>query len=703
MDTNRRNTGCAVELNWVMVCWWLCLPLLASAVLAAQAPAPSPAGERVAVCQVLKAELSGEPGATTEPADTERIQSALSLCDPGEAVVLAADGAKTAFLAAPLILSRGVKLFVAKGVTLYASRNPHDYDLRPGSCGGPAGEAAVCKPFLFAYQAAFSGVMGEGAIDGQGWAGGAQSAPDLVSSYESQNFSVRGVTLRNAAGVHLSISKTIGFLGENVQIPASSSAGAGVLLSNAQQAELKNFTIDTRATAMDLRASILGATEKVKITGLSIAGGGIHLGDPVYGAVRQIEISVVSMSKAGFTFDLRGNKGGDLRDVKVSSACMQSSVLPLTVEGATALPADRGIAFEQSTVEGQGHLTAAGLQADASVHCSATVDRAASRWELDLSRFRQQGNKSKLTVAQDGSGDFTTIAAAVRALPNTGGEIAVKPGSYREVVTIRKPHVHLYGVESDPAKTVVVFDNTGPKSGGTFNSATVFVEADDVRIDHLSIVNDAGNKGQAVALAVTADRAIFTSLRLLGAQDTLFAAAKYCYGDYGPCVAARQYFRDCFIAGNTDFIFGDSQAVFERCQLHGIAGKNVMFTAQGRHSAEQPSGYVFDHCRLTADAAAETVTLGRPWRPHATVVYLNSTIDAAVIPAGWTEWPRFGQPSLPVAWFAEFQSTGAGANAATREPFAHSLSAAEAESWRAARFLAGSDGWAPAVKDDRKP
>ena len=181
---------------------------------------------------------------------------------------------------------------------------------------------------------------------------------------------------------------------------------------------------------------------------------------------------------------------------------------------------------------------------------------------------------------------------------------------------------------------------------------------------------------------------------MLGAQDTLFAASRYCYGDYGPCVGSRQYFRDCYVEGNVDFIFGDATAVFDRCELHGIPGR-VMYTAQDRHTQKQKSVYVLDHCRLTADSASQSVTLGRPWRPYAAVVYLHAQIDAPVIPAGWTEWPRFGVPSLPLAYYAEYDSTGPGANPKAREPYSHQLSAAEAKQWSPQKILAGDDGWNP--------
>lgn len=677
----------------------------------------------VKACTVLRARQS-------EPEDkavsgTKRIQQALNLCLPGEAVVLEARGGYDAFTSAPLIIPRGVTLFVSKGVTLYAATNPRDYDLWLGSCGVVGGTRQGCKPFLFAYQAANSGVAGDGTIDGQGqrwWPLEEQakrakkpvSLPALVSSYESQNFSVRGLTLKNAPGITEALYKTIDFTAQGTRIEAAAGPVRGVLLSNSPGAKLSNLTIAVPGTALDLRASILGGTKRVSVDQVLIRGGaGISLGDDVYGSVHDISIadSKIKDARRGINFNLIGTRGGALHGVHLSNVCLSQVAQPLNVEqtqssASHALPGGRDIEFDQVVVRGVGALQASGVSPDASVRCNAadaSVVPAAPQWSVDLSTLSEPGTKTRLVVAQNGSGDFRSIQQAVNALPDTGGSIAVEPGVYREVVTIRKPHVHLYGTSADPAKTEIVFNNTGPKDGGTFNSATVFVEADNVTLDHLTIANDAGSgKGQAVALAVTADRAIFRHVRLLGAQDTLFAASKYCYGDYGPCIPARQYFSDCYIAGNTDFIFGDAEAVFDHCELHGIAGRGVMYTAQDRHNTVQPSGYVFDHCRLTASKDAGRIALGRPWRPHATVVFLNTEMDAPVMPAGWLEWPRFGVPSLPIAFYAEYHSTGPGADPSAREPYSYQLTAAEAAQWMPKRFLAGTDGWDPMRGDTVK-
>jgi pectinesterase len=604
--------------------------------------------------------------------DTTSIQSALNLCNPAKAVVLI----NGVFHSRPLILPRGVTLFIDHGATLVASKNPRDYDLKPGSCGAaPEGTAPNCKPLIFSYQAAYSGVAGSGAIDGQGesWKMDAPSTPDLVSSYESTGFKIVGVTLRNAAGIHAAIYKTIAFAMADVRIesPDSATAGPGLLLSNAVDATVTNAWIRVPSHPIALKASILGPSTGVKLHNIHVSGGrGILIGDDVYGSVRGVDFDDVSLSdtRFGFVYNLNGNEGGTPRDIHFSHICLHNI---RTVSDPETLPAG----LKPATLDQNCPNTAYSPQ-------SYTGDRTT---------IGKPGRISSLVVH---SGE--SIQKAIDALPITGGDITVKPGTYREVVTIRKPHVHLHADDPDPAKTTIVYNNGASNSGGTFNTATVFVEADDVTIDHLSLVNDLGSgKGQAVALHVVGDRATFRNLRISGAQDTLFSASRYCYGDYGPCVTARHYFADCFIEGNTDFIFGDSKAVFERCELHGVSRGNVMYTAQSRHTLDQDSGYVFKDCRLTGEPRDAVISLGRSWRPYATVVFLNARIDAPVIPAGWTEWLRFGVPTLPTAYYAEYKSTGPGANPRDREKYSHQLTEVEAEKWSPERFLKGEDNWTP--------
>ena len=206
--------------------------------------------------------------------------------------------------------------------------------------------------------------------------------------------------------------------------------------------------------------------------------------------------------------------------------------------------------------------------------------------------------------------------------------------------------------------------------------------------DNITFENSAGNTGQAVAAAVRADRSIFKHCRFLGHQDTLFA-------DYG-----RQYYIESYIEGGTDFIFGNATAVFDHSEIHANAPGYL--TAQSRTSPDQTTGFVLLNSRVTssiehaAESSAtvpskETTSLGRPWRPYSRVVYINTELPAEVIPQGWNTWGK--TPGEPQAFYAEFNSTGVGANPSGRVPWSHQLKASEAKHFQPKLFLAGSDHW----------
>jgi pectin methylesterase-like acyl-CoA thioesterase len=313
------------------------------------------------------------------------------------------------------------------------------------------------------------------------------------------------------------------------------------------------------------------------------------------------------------------------------------------------------------------------------------------------------GSVSMVTVAADGSGDSKSVQEGVDALSPEGGVVRIKPGIYRELVRVAKPHVRLEGLGGDAAKVVIVYGNSASITGSTFTSATASITGDDFFSSGITFQNDFSvthelqpQGSQAVALSVTADRAVFRNVRFLGAQDTLYAGGRSCRSEAGPCLPARQYFRDCYIEGHVDFIFGDSMAVFDHCAIHGIAHPEVLLTAQSKRYPEQQSGFVFDHCKVTADAGVGRVFLGRPWRGYSTVVFLESELDAKVSPQGWREWHAGETERLKTALYAEYKSRGAGAAPASREPYSKQLTEAEAVKYAPAVFLAGQDGWNPA-------
>ena len=308
-----------------------------------------------------------------------------------------------------------------------------------------------------------------------------------------------------------------------------------------------------------------------------------------------------------------------------------------------------------------------------------------------------------VVVSVDGKGDFKTIAEALAAGRT---QIRINPGTYREHLIIDKPSVQLRGLGKRPEDVVITYDLSAGTSGGTRNSASVAVTGDDFLAENITFENSFTRThpqmpqgSQAVAVKVSGDRAIFRRVRFLGHQDTLYAGSNECEADRAHCRPVRQYFEDCYIEGNVDFICGDALAFFERCEIHAVPHSVVMLTAQSKHSAEHQSGYVFDHCRITADPGAPLVYLGRPWRAWASVVFMNTEMPAEVNEQGWREWEHDGKPSLPTAFYAEYNSTGPGARPKTRRQ----LTKEEAARYALPTFLAGTDHWDPRRITEPRP
>lgn len=310
-----------------------------------------------------------------------------------------------------------------------------------------------------------------------------------------------------------------------------------------------------------------------------------------------------------------------------------------------------------------------------------------------------------LYVAADGTGEYSSIQRAVDAAPQHGALVLVAPGTYREVLTINKPNIRLRGWGSDASKTVVVNDRSAGANGGTLHSATVNVTADYFFAENITFENDFNRThpqlpagSQALALLVTGDRDVFHNVRLLGNQDTVYAGSRNCAPDGQNCITARQYFSDCYIAGNVDFIFGDGKAVFDHCELHSTAHRGGFITAQAKHYPQEDSGFVFNRCTLTADKdASGPIYLGRPWRAYATVVFLNSEMGEHIAPAGWREWHPGETHSLDTVYYAEYDSTGPGAHPGERDPHTHLLTPEQAREFAPEIFLRGSDHWNPLI------
>lgn len=280
---------------------------------------------------------------------------------------------------------------------------------------------------------------------------------------------------------------------------------------------------------------------------------------------------------------------------------------------------------------------------------------------LLLLTFSAIAQPKRITVAKDGTGQYQTVQAAFDAIPsgNTAPVIIfVKKGVYKErlVLDTRKDFVSLIG--EDKFHTILTFDNHAGKklSNGdtvnTWSSASFFLYANDFYAENISFENNAGfTAGQAVAVFANGDRLSFNGCRFLGFQDVLF-----CSG-----AGSRQYYKDCYIEGSTDFIFGPATAVFQNCHIHSKKNSHVTAASTPR---EVPYGFVFFDCKLTADTAFKKVSLGRPWQPHASVTYIRCEIGDHIIPEGWNNWRNPANEAT--VRYAEYKNTGPGAWPASR-------------------------------------
>jgi len=279
-----------------------------------------------------------------------------------------------------------------------------------------------------------------------------------------------------------------------------------------------------------------------------------------------------------------------------------------------------------------------------------------------------------IIVAADGSGDFRTVQQAVDQVPENNKRsivIHIKPGRYEEQIRIPPGKRFITFRGYDASKTVITYKLSAQQAGNTRLAFTVFVNADNFRAESITFENSFGAGSQAVAVFVDADRAEFHNCRFLGWQDTLFVNG------------SRHYFRDSYIEGHVDFIFGTASAIFEDCRIHSKGAGYV--TAHYRTSNEENTGFVFIRARLTGQDTGRGVYLGRPWRPYARVVFIECWLDSHIRPEGWDNWRDPAREKT--AWFGEFKSKGPGANPAARVAWSKQLTVNEAVRFARTRFF----------------
>ena len=316
---------------------------------------------------------------------------------------------------------------------------------------------------------------------------------------------------------------------------------------------------------------------------------------------------------------------------------------------------------------------------------SATAAMAANKYD----------NPDTIVVARDGTGEFRNISEAIevcRAFMDYHKVIYVKRGTYKEKLEIP---THLTNIEicgEDALTTIITWDdhanimmpsaydpiaierhptadNQHPTPSnyhpiGTFRTFTLRVCGSDITLKNITIENNSARLGQAVALHTEGDRLRFIGCRFLGHQDTIYTGRG----------GTRLLFRDCYIEGTTDFIFGPSTAWFENCTIKSKADSYITAAST---PADVEYGYVFNRCRLIADEGVSKVYLGRPWRPYAYTLFMNCTLGSHIVPAGWENWRN--PDNEKTARYAEYNNSGDGANTKQRVAWSRQLTKKEVE------------------------
>lgn len=324
----------------------------------------------------------------------------------------------------------------------------------------------------------------------------------------------------------------------------------------------------------------------------------------------------------------------------------------------------------------------------------------------------------------DSENCFKTILNALSRIPENNSEpvtILIKPGIYHEKLEISHPYVTLAG--EDAKNTVISYDDCATQlmpdgsKRGTFRSYTLFLNSHDITLSNLTIRNESfprSQAGQALALYADGDRILVKDCRLESYQDTLFTGplpptALSPGGFTGPKefderIVGRQYYKNCYICGDIDFIFGSATAYFENCEIASVYSEKLSPDKDGNPPVYgyatasstpegYPYGYVFHECSFTGTCPDKSVYLGRPWRNFAKTVLINCRLGAHIREEGFHDWNK--PEAHETILYAEYNSTGPGASPGKRASFVKQLTAAESSAYTKEAVLSGGDNWNP--------
>ncbi|MEI9806843.1 MAG: pectinesterase family protein [Bacteroidota bacterium] len=291
-----------------------------------------------------------------------------------------------------------------------------------------------------------------------------------------------------------------------------------------------------------------------------------------------------------------------------------------------------------------------------------------------------QQYKYVFTVAKDGTGDYKYIQDAIdamRVFPLAPVTLYIKNGVYNEKIELPANNTDVTFIGESVEKTIITFnDYSGRGKLNTFTSYTAKISGNRFVAENITFANSAGPVGQALALYVDADKAVFKNCRFLGNQDTIYTGGEN----------ARQYFVDCFIEGTTDYIFGPATAVFQNCT---IRSKSNSFITAASTTPGKKFGYVFLDCKILADSNVTKLYFGRPWRAFSRTAFIRCELPKQIAPEGWNNW---GNPeNEKTVYYAEYKNTGPGADVTKRAAWSKQLNDKEATDYSVENIFAAAN------------
>jgi pectin methylesterase-like acyl-CoA thioesterase len=308
---------------------------------------------------------------------------------------------------------------------------------------------------------------------------------------------------------------------------------------------------------------------------------------------------------------------------------------------------------------------------------------------LTVHAAKSYDNPDTIIVARDGTGEFRTVGEAIevcRAFMDYHKVIYVKKGTYKEKLIVPQwlQNIEICGEDRD--QTIITYDDHAnivyPPTGkgmGTFRTYTLRVDGNNITLKNITIENNAARLGQAVALHTQGDGLTFMNCRFLGNQDTVYTGMP----------STRMLFKDCYIEGTTDFIFGPSTAWFEGCTIHCKADSYITAASTPQ---DVDYGYIFNNCKVTVAPNVKKMYLGRPWRDYGYTLFMNSELPKEITPEGWHNWQKEREQT---ARYMEYNNRGEGATVSGRVAWSRQLTKKEAQQVTADRVFGRSDNWKP--------